>query len=96
MEKTTCGCAEGCPSPRPTEEDSAGGCGLEVGFDAVAVATGQLRIGGAVLEDEVLEVDAVVVRLRLVEVFLLGYLILRSHLEVLIGGLRHTEIHHLV
>ena len=65
-------------------------------MNLLADAVRQLREGGAVLKEPVLQLKGAEVGLRLVVVLHLRNLVLGDHLEVLVIGLRHTEVANLV
>ena len=69
---------------------------MQVGFNPVAAGVCQFRIVRPVIQEEILQIQATGIRLALIVVLHLGNLILGCHLEILILGLCHTEIAHLV
>ena len=83
-------------APRPTKENPTTRSGVQVGFNPVAAAVSQFRIVRPVIQEEILQIQATGIRLALIVVLHLGNLILGCHLEILILGLCHTEIAHLV
>ena len=69
---------------------------MQVGFNLVAGTFSQFRIVFPMLQEEVLQIQAAGIRLALVIVLHLGDLVLGCNLEILVLGLGHAEIPHLV